>query len=282
MDPDINKYDLDHRVSHHPKMSDAEWEGGGRRGAPTTRPSTLYDFEARGRTPNGRPKQIASTIMWFKLMIEHEGVHPLEGGAFRLKSRRDRRHGLKLELPLVLYSRATPARSCSRRGNIGGSSAADETHPERGACRPTPHSDLFPRASGAARADQFITPLGRSRARPHEARGQHSRIGARPRRPAARRINFSASKPLKSEPRAPSFGWSQAKLAERAGRDGRTLRAGTRPSPWRTRSPGCAGRLSRGRRVHPKNGGGGAGVRLRKGREAKFIGWEDLNASNDE
>jgi transcriptional regulator with XRE-family HTH domain len=28
--------------------------------------------------------------------------------------------------------------------------------------------------------------------------------------------------------------------------------------------------------------GGGAGVRFRKGRESKFIGWEDLNASNDE
>jgi transcriptional regulator with XRE-family HTH domain len=28
--------------------------------------------------------------------------------------------------------------------------------------------------------------------------------------------------------------------------------------------------------------GGGLGVRLRKGRESKFIGWEDLNASNDE
>ena len=26
MDPDLNKYDLNHRVSHHPKMSDAEWE----------------------------------------------------------------------------------------------------------------------------------------------------------------------------------------------------------------------------------------------------------------
>ena len=26
MDPDINKYDLNHRVSHHQKMSDAEWE----------------------------------------------------------------------------------------------------------------------------------------------------------------------------------------------------------------------------------------------------------------
>ena len=26
MDPDMNKYDLNHRVTHHPKMSDAEWE----------------------------------------------------------------------------------------------------------------------------------------------------------------------------------------------------------------------------------------------------------------
>jgi hypothetical protein len=55
--------------------------------------------------PNGRPKQIASTMMWFKLMIEQEGVHPLEGGAFRLKSRRDRRPGLKLESPFVFYPR---------------------------------------------------------------------------------------------------------------------------------------------------------------------------------
>jgi transcriptional regulator with XRE-family HTH domain len=31
----------------------------------------------------------------------------------------------------------------------------------------------------------------------------------------------------------------------------------------------------------PKNGGG-AGVRLRKGRESEYIGWEDLNASNDD
>ena len=28
--------------------------------------------------------------------------------------------------------------------------------------------------------------------------------------------------------------------------------------------------------------GGGAGVRLRKGRESEYIGWDDLNASNDE
>ena len=26
MDPDLNKCDLNHRVSHHPKMRDDEWE----------------------------------------------------------------------------------------------------------------------------------------------------------------------------------------------------------------------------------------------------------------
>ena len=46
-----------------------------------------------------------STIGWFKLMTDYEGVHPLEGGAFRLKYRRDRRYGLKLESPFVFYPR---------------------------------------------------------------------------------------------------------------------------------------------------------------------------------
>jgi hypothetical protein len=34
-----------------------------------------------------------------------EGVHPLEGGAFRLKFRRDRRAGMSRESPLVFYPR---------------------------------------------------------------------------------------------------------------------------------------------------------------------------------
>jgi hypothetical protein len=32
----------------------------------------------------------------------------------------------------------------------------------------------------------------------------------------------------------------------------------------------------------PKNGGGGIGVRLRETLEGEYIGWDDLNASNDE
>ena len=55
--------------------------------------------------------------MWFKLMIEQEGVHPLEGGAFRLKYRRDRRRSLPLESPWSSI-RATGAGSRSRLGTI--------------------------------------------------------------------------------------------------------------------------------------------------------------------
>jgi hypothetical protein len=107
MDPDINKYDLDHRVSHHSKMTDAEWEDAYRAAWETyyTPDHIRTILKRAAQIPNGRPKPITSTIMWFKLMIEQEGVHPLEGGAFRLKYRRDRRHGLPRESPFVFYPR---------------------------------------------------------------------------------------------------------------------------------------------------------------------------------
>ena len=107
MDPDINKYDLNHRVSHHPKMSDQEWEDAYRAAW-----NAFYTLDHIGTIlkraaaiKNGRPKQILSTMLWFKLMIDHEGVHPLEGGAFRLKFRRDRRSSLPVESRFVFYPR---------------------------------------------------------------------------------------------------------------------------------------------------------------------------------
>ena len=44
-------------------------------------------------------------MLWFKLMTMFEAVHPLEDGAFRRKSRRERRHGLPLVSPFVFYPR---------------------------------------------------------------------------------------------------------------------------------------------------------------------------------
>jgi hypothetical protein len=54
---------------------------------------------------SGRPGTTLSTILWFYLMILFEGVHPLEGGALRLKFRRDRHSTMKRENPLVFYAK---------------------------------------------------------------------------------------------------------------------------------------------------------------------------------
>jgi hypothetical protein len=107
MDGDLNKYDLNHRVSHHSKMSDREWEEAYRAAwLAYYTPEHLRTILRRcAASRKGRPGTTLTTILWFLLMILYEGVHPLEGGAVRLKYRRDRRHGLRRESALVFYPR---------------------------------------------------------------------------------------------------------------------------------------------------------------------------------
>jgi Radical SAM superfamily len=107
MDADLNKYDLNHRVSHHSKMSDREWEEAYRAAwLAYYTPEHLRTILRRcAASPKGRPGTTLTTILWFLLMILFEGVHPLEGGAVRLKYRRDRRFGMPVEHPLVFYPR---------------------------------------------------------------------------------------------------------------------------------------------------------------------------------
>lgn len=107
MDPDMNKYDLNHRVSHHSRMSDAEWEAAYRAAWDSfyTSEHVRTILRRSAASARGRPKTTLSTILWFYLMILFESVHPLEGGAFRLKFRRDRRYGLPRESALVFYPR---------------------------------------------------------------------------------------------------------------------------------------------------------------------------------
>jgi hypothetical protein len=107
MDPDMNKYDLNHRVSHHGTMSDQDWEEAYHAAwhafYTPEHINTILRRTCASRL--GRPGTTLSTILWFYLMILFEGVHPLEGGAFRLKFRRDRRSDLPLENPFVFYTR---------------------------------------------------------------------------------------------------------------------------------------------------------------------------------
>jgi hypothetical protein len=107
MDPDMNQYDLNNRVTHHPAMTDSEWEGAFRAAWESfyslDHIRTVLRRSAASRL--GRPQTTLSTLLWFKLVHAHEGVHPLEGGALRRKFRRDRRHGLPRESPLLFYPR---------------------------------------------------------------------------------------------------------------------------------------------------------------------------------
>ncbi len=107
MDDDLNKYDLYHRVAHHPRMADADWDEAYRAAW-----ESFYSFDhmrtilrRAAAAPNGRPQTTLTTLLWFKLMTMFEAVHPLEGGAFRRKSRRERRYGLAPENPVVFYPR---------------------------------------------------------------------------------------------------------------------------------------------------------------------------------
>ena len=111
MDPDFNKYDVHHRVVHHPKMSDAEFDQTYRDAWKSYyTPEHIRTVARRhGATPGRNPAEPARFMTMFKIMFEAEGIHPLEGGIVRLKYRRDRRHGMKIE-PIGLFHYRLAAR----------------------------------------------------------------------------------------------------------------------------------------------------------------------------
>jgi radical SAM superfamily enzyme YgiQ (UPF0313 family) len=105
MDPDLNKYDLNHRVTHHERMSDAEWDEAFQEA--WERFYTLEHMETilRRRFAYGKNKKktVLKRLVWWKFFPTRFGIHPLEGGYLPLKSRKDRRPGLPRENPLVFY-----------------------------------------------------------------------------------------------------------------------------------------------------------------------------------
>jgi len=105
MDPDLNKYDLHHRVSHHPNMSDAEWEETYK--AAWAQYFTWEHMETvtrrHARLNGGRPKKALQYLNEFRMLYENEGVHTLEGGVVRRKRRLSRRPTLPIEPVWVFY-----------------------------------------------------------------------------------------------------------------------------------------------------------------------------------
>jgi hypothetical protein len=99
MDADLNKYDVHHRVVHHPRMSDAEYEQTYRDAWRTYYTPEHIETVARrhGAIPGRNPVEPVQFMTMFKIMFEAEGIHPLEGGIVRMKYRRDRRYGMPIE-----------------------------------------------------------------------------------------------------------------------------------------------------------------------------------------
>jgi hypothetical protein len=106
MDPDMNKYDTNHRVVHHPKMSDAEWEEAYRLAwREFYTPQHMETVMRRAKAFGMSAGKILIMMFWFFFSIRYEKVHPLEAGYFRLKYREDRRRGFARESMLSFYPR---------------------------------------------------------------------------------------------------------------------------------------------------------------------------------
>lgn len=104
MDPDLTKFTLSHRVTHHPRMSDAEWEAAYRDAY-----AAFYDFAHietifRRRYAGVAPMPLTTLhrVMLYRESARVMGVSKLEGGFLRVRRRRQRQHGRPLE-PIALF-----------------------------------------------------------------------------------------------------------------------------------------------------------------------------------
>ena len=96
LDPDLNRYDLNHTCTAHPRMSRADWEHAYR--LAWQRYYTTEHIETvlrRVASAGANASNALFLITWFKGSIDFENIHPLESGFLRRKFRRDRRPGFR-------------------------------------------------------------------------------------------------------------------------------------------------------------------------------------------
>ena len=106
LDPDLNRYDLEHVTTAHPLMSKESWEQTYQRAWQLYySPEHLETMMRRAATTRRGLGNIAFLILWFYGSITIERVHPLQGGYFRRKCRRDRRPTLPRESLMRFYPR---------------------------------------------------------------------------------------------------------------------------------------------------------------------------------
>ena len=104
LDPDLNKYDLEHVVTTHSNMTVAEW----RRAYDEAwdifyAPEHIRTVMRRAAATGINAGNMMFLLLWYWACEKLEKVHPLQGGYFRRKYRKERRPGMPVENPLVFY-----------------------------------------------------------------------------------------------------------------------------------------------------------------------------------
>jgi radical SAM superfamily enzyme YgiQ (UPF0313 family) len=104
MDADMNKYDLEHVTTDHPRMTREEWQQTYRRAWEIYyTPEHVERVMRRAGACGLSAGNVMFYCLWFYGCKTLEGIHPLEGGYLRRMYRRDRRPGLPREWPVLFH-----------------------------------------------------------------------------------------------------------------------------------------------------------------------------------
>jgi hypothetical protein len=105
MDPDLNKYELEHVVTGHTKMSKEEWQSAYRSAWDIFYTDEHLETIMRRAYATGiNIRSLMPVLMWFSSAMKIENLHPLQWGIFRVKYRKDRRPGFPVQSPLSFYA----------------------------------------------------------------------------------------------------------------------------------------------------------------------------------
>jgi hypothetical protein len=104
LDPDLNKYDLEHACTDHPRMSRQKWtevyKDAFARYYTDEHVEKIMRRAVAGRLQTSK---LVTLLAIFSSCVRIEGVHPLQFGLVRRKSRTQRRFGMPLVNPLIFY-----------------------------------------------------------------------------------------------------------------------------------------------------------------------------------
>jgi radical SAM superfamily enzyme YgiQ (UPF0313 family) len=106
LDPDLNKYDLEHVTAAHSTMTSEQWQKLYHDAwIAYYSPQHLETVMRRAVATNSNAGNMTFLLLWYYTCVALEKIDPLEGGYLRRKYRRDRRPTLPVESPFVFYPR---------------------------------------------------------------------------------------------------------------------------------------------------------------------------------